>query len=303
MQAEVGFPLVERPNGGWDERLRVFHGGDDDMVDTYALITERSVVLVDTMHTPELAAGIYAAITPLLGGRQLLVVNTHADYDHCWGNALFEQPGGPHPAPIIGHTLTAERLRGTTERAALARRQREDARFASVRLVPPTITFEQRLMIDGGDLTLELFHTPGHTPDHCAGWVPELRLALGGDATEYPIPLVRGAANLPILRDSLARLLALDAVLLLPCHGGTTDPNLPARNLAYLDQIERLARAALAAGRIPSDWATRDDLPELIGLPYAEMLRDAGADPAVTPAFYADFHQSAIRTTLAWLDA
>src|SRR5579871_1622954 len=109
--------VSEVPNAGWDRRIHLFRAGHE--VDTYAVVTERSVVFVDTTATPEDAAMIVEAMRPHLETRLPLVVNTHADYDHAWGNAAFATPGGTCPAPIIGHRLTSERLRGGADAAYL----------------------------------------------------------------------------------------------------------------------------------------------------------------------------------------
>jgi glyoxylase-like metal-dependent hydrolase (beta-lactamase superfamily II) len=112
-------------------------------------------------------------------------------------------------------------------------------RFGAVRLVRPTIAFDGDLTIDGGDLTLELSHTPGHQPDHLAIWPPERRLRLPGDAVQDPFPSVAGAAGLPALRASLARLAALDPATVLACHAlGRLDPGQLAANIAYFDALE-----------------------------------------------------------------
>lgn len=294
---------TERPNEGWDPRLRVFRAGDE--VDTFALVTQRYVVLVDTMATPQLAAGILDAVRPDLAGRRLLVVNTHADYDHCWGNAVFAAPDGAHPAPIIAHELARARLRSEEARDELAERQRRSARFAGVGLVEPTIAFAAGLRLYGGDLTLELLPAPGHTEDHVAVWVSELRLLLAGDAAEAPFPYVSRPETLPMLRATLRRLRALDPALVLPCHGGTTDPALLDRNGAFFDALERRVRDARDDGRVPADWREREELPDLLGLPLAEVLRLAGAPPSVgAPSpLLRDAHLRAVRATLAHLDA
>jgi glyoxylase-like metal-dependent hydrolase (beta-lactamase superfamily II) len=289
--------LTEVPNSGWDERLRLFRAGDE--VDTGVVITARYVVIIDTMATPELAAAILEAVRPALAGRQLLVINTHADYDHCWGNAVFATPGGVYPAPIIGHVRARERLRSVEARESLQQRQHKDSRFANVRLVAPTITFTDSLRIDGGDLTLELLPTPGHTPDHIAVWIPELRLLLAGDAAEQPFPYVEQAEALPTLRQSLERLAALNAATVIPCHGGTTDPALLTRNLAYFDAVERRVRSALASGLAAPGWRERADIAEMIGFPFEQALEDLGADPAYSEDdMYRKFHRAAVRATL-----
>lgn len=287
---------TEVPNGGWDPRLRQFRAGDE--VDTTVLITTRYVVLIDTMTTPELARDIVQALAPELATRQLLVVNTHADWDHAWGNALFAGPSSAFPAPIIGHALTRARLLAAETRDYLAERQTSEPRLASVTLVPPTITFIDTLSIDGGDLTLELIPTPGHTPDHVAVWLPELRLLLAGDAAEHPFPHIANAADLPILRASLQKLAALDPALVIPCHGGTTAPDLIARNLAYFDEVERRCQTALTANAITPGLLPAADLPAAIAFPFDEAVRMAGAEPDAIPTFYRRFHDEAIRVTL-----
>lgn len=289
--------LTEVANSGWDSRLRLFRAGDE--VDTAALVTERYLIVIDTMATPELAAAIMASLRQALAGRQLLVINTHADYDHCWGNAVFAAPAGDYPAPIIAHEQASQRLRSDEARQSLARRQRTGSRFASVRLVAPTITFSDSLRIDGGDLTLELIPTPGHTVDHVSVWIPELRLLLAGDAAEQPFPSVEAAETLPILRRSLERMAALNATTVIPCHGGTTDPALITRNIAYFDEVERRVSSALASGLVALDWREREDIAEVVGWPFEQAIRDVGADPAYKEDdMYRTFHRAAVRATL-----
>jgi glyoxylase-like metal-dependent hydrolase (beta-lactamase superfamily II) len=180
-----------------------------------------------------------------------------------------------------------------------------------VRLVAPDIAYTERLVIDGGDLALELLHTPGHTPDHTVIWIPTLRLLLAGDAVERPWPYVHTAADLPIMRATLTRLAALGVERLAVCHGGVADPALITQNVAYFDELERRCRAALAqspslaaqaASSADSDTGTEDDEAlEAATLPYVEALRLAGVAPAAAQSFYRAFHRSAIRATLGWL--
>ena len=297
--APEGVDLV--PNGGWDERVLVLRRGA--LVDVFAVVTERYVVLIDTLDTPAAAEAALAHLrAPLASGRRLLVVNTHADWDHAWGNAAFAGPDAAWPAPIIGHRLCRERLRSAAARDELARMQAaEPARFGAVALVPPTIAFDGDLTIDGGDLTLELLPTPGHQPDHVAVWLPELRLLLPGDAAEDPFPSVADAAGLPALRASLARLAALEPATVLACHApGRTDPGLLAANIAYFDALEAHCRAALARGLAP-DPPEEADVGALIG--YDLEAAAPGGLPAGQEDYYRASHDGAIRAMLAWLAA
>src|SRR5262249_5345611 len=81
----------------------------------------------------------------------------------------------------------------------------------------------------------------------------------------------------------------------------TTDAALPTRNLAYFDSLERAARATVIAARLPGDWETRTDLPEVLGLPFEAALHAAGADPQTTSDLYREFHLRGARATLAFV--
>lgn len=246
-----------------DPRIRRFRCAGE--VDTFVVETRRRLVIVDTHSTPALAAQLASqCVGPDDAGR-LLVVNTHADYDHAWGNQLFAGAG----APIIGHERCAERLTGDEGARSLeSRREQEPGRFDDVVLTPPSLTAgDGGLTIRGGDLTLVLLHTPGHADDHFSVWIPELRIVLAGDAAEHPYPHVDTSAGIAQARASLVRLLELDPLHVLPCHGGTTEPALLDRNIAYLD--------AVAAD------------PEL---PIEAAARIAGVAVGDLDALYHDFH-------------
>ncbi len=291
------------PNAGWDGRVLVVRCGA--LVDAFIVVGARYVVLVDTLINPRTAAALLdIAREYLRGGRQLLVVNTHADWDHCWGNQIFDGPGALHPAPIVASRRCAEQFRAPEAASFLKEMQgREPARFGEVRLAPPAVLFDERLAIDGGDLTLELFATPGHSPDHVAIVIPEIGLLLAGDAAEAPFPFARSAETLPALRDSLARMAALAPARALYCHAPVTvGPRLLRDNIAYFDALEARCRAALSRG-VPARPAEGEDVEALVAFPFAEAI-PAGLDARELDAAgwnYRGGHQAAIRMMLEGL--
>lgn len=293
-------PVSLLPNGGWDERVLVARCGTT--VDAHIVVTARYVVLVDTLLNLQTAGAMLAfARARLTDGRQLLVVNTHADWDHCWGNSLFAGPGATHPAPIIASRRCAERLRDPEAESTLRKMQaREPNRFRDVRLVPPTVLFNDRLAIDGGDLTLELFPTAGHTPDHISVFIPEIGLLLAGDAAESPFPFAHAAADLPDLRASLARMVALAPAQALYCHApATSGPALLRHNLAYFDRLEERCRAALARG-VPADPPADADVEAVVAFPFADAMPPS-VDPAAQGDFYRQGHRAQTRLMLEHL--
>ncbi|HEY7023013.1 MAG TPA: MBL fold metallo-hydrolase [Ktedonobacterales bacterium] len=290
--------VVEVPSRGWDVRVRVFFSRDE--VETFVLTTQRYLIVVDSGTTPAVSAGIMDLVKADLAGRRLLVVNTHADYDHAWGNATFADDG-PYPAPILATSLARERLQGQESRDRLERMRGQDETLNEVQLIAPTLTFDGDFQIDGGDLTAQLLATPGHTPDHVSVWIPELKLVLAGDAAEFPFPWIDTPADMPLIRESLRRLVALEPFMVLPCHGETTTPDLLTNNLAYFDELEQRILNAPELPELPEDWATSDELPNLISFPYEDALALVGALPDSVSDTYRRFHLLATRSMVNWL--
>jgi glyoxylase-like metal-dependent hydrolase (beta-lactamase superfamily II) len=253
-----------------DPRIRRFRCEGE--VDTFVVETERWLVIVDTHSTPALARQLAAQCVGPGDARRLLVVNTHADFDHAWGNQVFGGLEASYPAPIIGHELCAERLAGDEGHVSTSkRRELQPGRFDDLVLTPPDLTVgDGGLTLRGGDLTLVLLHTPGHADDHLSVWIPELRAVLAGDAAEHPFPHIDTPDGIVRARASLVHLQALDPLYVLPCHGDTTDPALLERNIAYLDAVVADPTLSLAeAARIAC--LAVDDLDPL----YHEFHADA----------------------------
>jgi glyoxylase-like metal-dependent hydrolase (beta-lactamase superfamily II) len=242
-------------NEGWDERLLVCANGR--LVQTFIIVTRRYLVLLDTLINATTARAMLDYATEHLAGRQLLVINSHADYDHCWGNQLFAGPQAEYDAPIIATEGCRERLRDPEAARYLHEMQTAEPEiFNEVVLTPPTFTFNGRLTIDGGDLTLQLIPTPGHTPDQIAVYIPEISTLLATDGAELPYPLARTPEALPQMRASLQQMADLDAQTVLYCHAPVTiGPQLLHDNIAYFDGIEAACSQAIEKGlsTIPED--------------------------------------------------
>ncbi len=283
-------------NEGWDERILVFRNGE--LVDTFIIISQRYVVVVDTMINPETAVSLlHHAQQHLKNNRQLLVINTHADYDHAWGNQVFN-------APIIGAYQCAEILRDEETETRLAQMQANEPHiFGNVSLTPPTLLFEETLTIDGGDLTLELFATPGHTTDHVSLYIPEIDTLLAGDAAELPFPFARTPSDLPHMRRSLAKLADLEAEIVLYCHAPVTiGPQLILDNIAYFDMLETACLAVLAQG-MPAQPDENADVAALIHLTFDAATPHTAPWQNVHEYDRTQGHAQQIRTMLAWLNS
>ena len=289
------------PEMSSDPRVRVFRRKFDAVgefegmeVDAYVVITDNYVVVFDTLLSPEDANLMMQSVQDELAGRKVLVVNSHADWDHAWGNAFFT---GEQAAPIIAHEYGRVRMKSEEARAELADYQRRYPIFHNVQLVPATITFPVELTIYGGKLTIELFSAPGHQPDHIAAWIPQLSLLLAFDAVEKPLPCLENASAVPTMFATLERFLTLQPQQVLCSHGKTIGPELVKENLAYLREIERRSRDLLLQ-RHPTPQEL-EHASELINFPFDEVI--AGSSDPVDRTFYGWWHDANVRFIMQWL--
>ena len=287
------------PNDGWDPRLLICRCAPT--VDSFIVLTARYVILIDTLLNPATATALLAIARPhLRDGRTLLVINTHADWDHCWGNQLFVGPEAVMPAPIIATARCAARFGAEMARKLGQLRAAEPGRFGQVRPIAPTVQFAERLVIDGGDLTLELFLAPGHTDDHIAISIPEIATLLAGDAAEYPFPFATTVASLPQLRATLQTLAALKSECALYCHASEgCGPGLLRENIAYFDMLEACCREAKARG-ITADSHSDEELERLVGWAFAAVIGDQ-EKVRILPEMYSHGHRVHVRLMLRWV--
>ncbi|MBB4234611.1 MBL fold metallo-hydrolase [Rhizobium esperanzae] len=272
---------------GLDERIVIVRAGDE--VDAVFVRTERFNVLIDTLGTPELCRMALDLLEERAEARPLIVVNSHMDWDHFWGNAAIAGR-----APIIAHAAALDRLRDASTQQVLTDKASQEPRFRNVELIGPDITFSGSMVLNGGDLTLELIHTPGHTPDHIAVWIPELRICLAVDAVESPIPEVwsRSAGDLRLIRSSLTRIRDLDARLVIPAHGRTSSPSAVDGNLAYFealtDRVATLSESRLADPQLGDIEGFR--LEDFVAIPVGM--------PSDTATFYRSCHETNLGATV-----
>lgn len=272
---------------GLDARISIIRLGET--VDAVFVRTERFNVLVDTLDTPEACRRALDLLEGPVRDRPLVVVNSHMDWDHFWGNAAVADR-----AMIVAHETALQRYREPDVREVLRQKAAEDARYRSVELHGPSLTFCGAMRLDGGDLTLELLHTPGHTPDHVAVWIPELKTCLAVDAVEDPIPEVWSddPKDLQSLLRSLSLIHRLGAEHVVLAHGQTSSPAVVERNLAYFAELARRAKTI--------GWAQEPT--EALVIPAGLGLFEVTAEPPdLSPdarSFYETFHLSNLRAVI-----
>ena len=292
--------IREVPEMSPDPRVHVFRrtlSGLEEFegmeVDAYLILGERYAVMLDTQLCPADMAQIMDLYTPEIAKRQLLCVNSHADWDHTWGNGYFGAR-----VPILAHEHCLKRMTSDQAHQKLANYQTRYPVFREVKLVPPTITFSERLTIIDGSLTIELLHAPGHCQDQIVAWLPEISLLLAFDAVEKPLPCIEDSTCAPLMFATLEYLVGLNAQHVLCSHGKTTSPALIQENLAYLREIERRCHPAQNA-YLSRETGDSTPASEIIGYPFDEVI--ANATEGVDRTYYSWAHEQNVNAILHWL--
>jgi glyoxylase-like metal-dependent hydrolase (beta-lactamase superfamily II) len=293
--------IIPVPGMSTDERIRVFrrtfHGLDEFEgmeVDAYIVITDRHVVVLDTLLCPEDVSAMVQSVSNELCGRSLLCIDSHADWDHAWGNCYFT---GVNVAPIIAHEHCLTRLQSAEAHIELLDFQQRSSTFKNVFLLPPTIIFKQSFTIHDSNLTIEILHAPGHHLDQIVAWMPELRLLLAFDAVEDPLPIIEGANCVPHMFTTLEQLIALQPQRVLCSHGKTTSPDQVKQNLAYVREIERRCKGVLQERR-PGEMKLVHGS-ELIDYSYDEVVGETTGN--IDRTFYSRAHENNCKAILEWL--
>ncbi len=144
------------------------------------------------------------------------IINTHYHFDHIGGNGYMTN------AKIWIHEADASVLEKGDEEATVAD-------FFGKQMRPMKV---EKKLKDGdkipfGDLTLEVIHTPGHTPGSICLYEPKGKLLFTGD-TIFPdgfgrTDLPGGDANQ--LKKSIEKVLKLKVDKILPGHGPVLESN------------------------------------------------------------------------------
>lgn len=146
-----------------------------------AVITPEGAILIDTLLFPEEARAIKHLVENRLGCPVRYIINTHYHADHTYGTCLFPD------AQVIAHARCYELL-DTRGRQGLNIAQQNTNELRDVSIVLPHIVFDSgTLSVHLGNKTVELRHSPGHSPDSIVCLVKEDRVLFAAD-TMMAIP-------------------------------------------------------------------------------------------------------------------
>ncbi len=284
-ELEDGLYAYLQPHGGWglSNAGLVVDGGESLLVDT----------LFDRDHTERMLAAMRRATAA--ARRVDLVVNTHANGDHCWGNELVRDArivasaacaeemremtpaklaalvtaarvgatlgGGAPPFAHFLRGLGLSRLGALVDASAYTERAFGRFRFDGIEVVPPSETFSGGTELLVGDRRVELREVgPAHTRGDVMVFVPDARVVFTGDilfADAHPLIWEGPVDNWIAACDMI---LERDVKTVVPGHGRVCDVATVRETRGYLSWVREESRKRFHAGLSAEEAAHDLDL-------------------------------------------
>lgn len=265
------------------------------------LVDGETSLLIDTLFDLKLAQEMLDTMRRSIPAAAHIdmVVNTHANGDHCYGNQLVAD------AQIIASARTAEEMVEGANPKLLAAILKQAPQFGqlgeymgrifgsfefdNITVTPPKTTFEGEYSLTVGDKAVHLIEVgPAHTRGDTLVYIPGDHVVFTGDILfigGHPIIWAGPTSNWLRACD---RILGMDVETIVPGHGPITDKQGVVEIKGYFEYIFQEARKryengmpALEAARdIPLDrYATWTD-GERIAVNVASIYRELSGDQA-----------------------
>lgn len=185
---------------------------------------------------------------------------THGHPDHVFGSGQFKS------VEVIAHSEHDDMVRSAVAKHASRTDQDPDDLYAS--LAHPSTVLERSITIDLGGRPVELFHTPGHTPDSICAFLPNEGVLIASDTVVTAIVPAVTDGNSFLLETSLRALADRNAALLVPGHGPVVTGAESVRNTIlwsadYLHAVRARIADCVTEGR--NDFTSAVPYQEFVG--------------------------------------
>ena len=162
-----------------------------------------------------------------LSNKELIIFNSHSDWDHTWGNCAFEKE------IIIGHKKCRKIMQ---ESGGYTLDVLSKYKNGAVELKYPNVTFDNMLRFEDEDI--EFIYAPGHTECSAICYDKRDSVVFVGDLVENPYPfLICGDWNTYV--KSLEFIKSLNANVIVTGHSEVVNENLVDENIKYIKDFIR----------------------------------------------------------------
>ncbi|MEM9515399.1 MAG: MBL fold metallo-hydrolase [Actinomycetota bacterium] len=237
-----------QPDGGWGWSNAGLIVGDGQSL------------LVDTLFDLRLTARMLDSMDSQTTSAPIgTVVNTHANGDHCYGNAeatarfdnveIIASTAAAEEMPEVPPAMLAALNHAPGEVGDLFRSFFGEFHFDGIEQEPPTRTFDGRLELDVGGRTVELIEVgPAHTAGDVLVHVPDANTVYAGDILFIKGTPIVWAGPLSNWVAACDAIVDMGATTIVPGHGPLTDAAGVTEVRDYLRFVDKEATARHDAG-------------------------------------------------------
>jgi cyclase len=227
------------------------------------IVTGAGVILVDTPMIPEEVARWKEMIASVTDQPIIYIVNTDHHRAHILGNQHIS-------APVIAHEAAWKEMSSYSDsfiqrtKDLFKNEPEASAQLADLEIIPPQITFTERLVLLKGGREIHLIYVGGHTPATIMVSIPSEGVLFTGDVVVNGQHPAMGQANTKEWLDVLTNIRRMKLNVLVPGHGPlcNVDATYPVSD--YIRQARSRVRSLYRAGKSKSDVSSL--ISEMAGL-------------------------------------
>ena len=248
------------------------------------VITQDGVVLIDSGHNPTDSRAILAAVKKLTPLPVRYLIDTEPHGDHTTGHFVFSPP-----ALIVAHEGATDSMKAAfnpkRNEKLMAESPEMRAAFDGFRLVVPHVEYRQKMTLNVGERTFELFYQKNvHSEADTAVWLPKERVLFSASGIVVDqINIFRPFVTIPDILAAAKMMKALNPEHVIPGHGNPGTVKIFDDTEKYyallLERVGKLMKAGKSLDEIQKEvtmpeydhWASKERFPTNVEAAYRAL--------------------------------
>jgi cyclase len=245
------------------------------------VLTQDGVVLIDSGHNPTDSRALLAAVKKLTPLPVRYLIDTEPHGDHTTGHFVFSPP-----ALIVAHEGATDSMKAAynpkRNEKLMAESAEMRAAFEGFRFVLPHIEYRQKMILNVGERTFELFYLKNvHSESDTAVWLPKERVLFSASGIVVnQFNILRPFVTIPDILAAAKMMKGLNPEFVIPGHGipGTVKifDDTEKYYALLLERVGKMAKEGKSLDEIKKEvrmpeydhWATKERFPTNVEAAY-----------------------------------
>ena len=245
------------------------------------VLTQEGVVLIDSGHNPTDSRALLAAVKKLTPLPVRYLIDTEPHGDHTTGHFVFSPP-----AVIVAHEGATDSMKAAfnpkRNEKLMAESAEMRAAFEGFRFVLPHIEYRQKMTLNVGERTFELFYLKNvHSESDTAVWLPKERVLFSASGIVVnQFNILRPFVTIPDILAAAKMMKGLNPEFVIPGHGipGTVKifDDTEKYYALLLERVGKMAKEGKSLDEIKKEvrmpeydhWATKERFPTNVEAAY-----------------------------------